>query len=344
MDARDLPWFSSGFRTVEAWRDAMCAHGYRVPVHLCHGLHEAMQYLDLTFAAAFRLLWVNGKIFVNGRVLVYDFSISDLWAAGKRPASTPPAGAIPPAVAWERDVLALIPATEEILRLDSAWCLTADSSPLMKLALWRPDEDDEDWRRFLLDFGDEVAAAAWKRPDRPEGVREDEEYARLKDLAFKDGETGLYNRRFFSMRLEGEVARHRRLNLPVSVVLLHLDGLGRFRDELGRAAAQEVLRTVAEVLLRHTRAINVLTRYDGELFAIVLVETSLAGARLYVDRIRYVLSNSTVGQGGRITARFAAAGLPNSKAAAPKDLFRLAQESLRAARRDPEAKRTNPDA
>ena len=39
MDAKDLLWFSSGFRTVEAWRDAMCAHGYRVPVHLCHGLH-----------------------------------------------------------------------------------------------------------------------------------------------------------------------------------------------------------------------------------------------------------------------------------------------------------------
>ena len=107
MDAKDLLWFSSGFRTVEVWRDAMCAHGYRVPVHLCHGLHEAMQYLDLTFPAAFRLLWVNSKIFVNGRVLVYDFSISDLWAAGKRPASTPPAGSIPPDVAWDRDVLAL---------------------------------------------------------------------------------------------------------------------------------------------------------------------------------------------------------------------------------------------
>jgi hypothetical protein len=158
MDAKDLLWFSSGFRTVEAWRDAMCAHGYRVPVHLCHGLHEAMQYLDLTFPAAFQLLWVNSKIFVNGRVLVYDFSIPDLWAAGKRPASTPPAGSIPSAVAWDRDVLALIPATEEVLRLDSAWCLTADSSPLMKLTLWRPGEDDEDWRQFLLEFGDE-----WRR-------------------------------------------------------------------------------------------------------------------------------------------------------------------------------------
>ena len=43
MDAKDLLWFSSGFRAVDAWREAMCANGYRVPVHLCHGLHEAMQ-------------------------------------------------------------------------------------------------------------------------------------------------------------------------------------------------------------------------------------------------------------------------------------------------------------
>ncbi len=214
----------------------------------------------------------------------------------------------------------------------------------MKLALWRPDEDDEDWRQFLLDFGDEVAAATWKRPDRQEGVREDQEYARLRELAFKDGETGLYNRRFFSMRLEGEVSRHRRLSHPVSVVLLHLDGLDRFRDELGRAAAQEVSRTVAGVLLRHTRAINVLTRYARELFAIVLVDTSLAGARLYVDRIRYVLSSSTVSHEGRITARFGAAGLPDCKAVAPEDLFRLAEQSLHATRREPEGKRTNPDA
>ena len=90
----------------------------------------------------------------------------------------------------------------------------------MKLALWRPDADDEFWRRVLLYFGDEVEAAAWKRPDRLEDVREDQEYARLKELAFKDGETGLYNRRLCSMRLEGEVSRHRRLNLPVSVALL----------------------------------------------------------------------------------------------------------------------------
>jgi GGDEF domain-containing protein len=100
---------------------------------------------------------------------------------------------------------------------------------------------------------------------------------------------------------------------------------------------------VAEILLRHTRAVNVLTRYDSELFAIVLVETSLAGARLYIDRIRYVLSSSTVGRDGRVTVRFGAAELPGSRAVDPQGLFRLAEESLHAAGREPEAQRTDLD-
>jgi PleD family two-component response regulator len=101
---------------------------------------------------------------------------------------------------------------------------------------------------------------------------------------------------------------------------------------------------VAEVLLGHTRGVNVLARYDSELFAVVLVETSLAGARLYVDRIRHVLSSSMVGHGGRVTARFGVAGLPDCKAVAPEDLFQRAEESLRPMRRQSEAKPANPDA
>src|SRR5215475_9095951 len=48
--------------------------------------------------------------------------------------------------------------------------------------------------------------------------------ARLKETSFKDDVTGLYNRRFFSLRLEEELSRYRRFNHPVSVVLLDLDG------------------------------------------------------------------------------------------------------------------------
>lgn len=225
--------------------------------------------------------------------------------------------------AWQQDVLALLPPPEDTAHLDRVWRLTADSSPLEKLTLWHPtDPGDLDLRRFLLDFGHRVRGA-----DSPH-------LAILKELAFKDDVTGLYNRRFFSIRLEEEVARHRRSGHPVSVVLLHLDGLRPINDEPGRVAGNETLCAMAEILLKQTRGINVVSRHDGGLFAIVMVETSGAGAQLYVDRLRYVLSSATFGHGHPVTARFGVASLPEDGAKTGQDLFRYADERLRAARPD----------
>jgi diguanylate cyclase (GGDEF)-like protein len=157
--------------------------------------------------------------------------------------------------------------------------------------------------------------------------------ARLKEFSFKDEVTGLYNRRFFSIRLEEEVSRYRRFNHPVSVVLLDLDGFKAVNDDLGHAAGDETLRGMAEILLRHSRGINVICRYGGDEFAILLVETSKAGARLYADRIRYVLSSSQFAHRRRVTASFGIASLPEDVAPTADDLIRAADEALYAAKR-----------
>ena len=69
---------------------------------------------------------------------------------------------------------------------------------------------------------------------------------------------------------------------------------------------------MAEILLRHSRGINVICRYGGDEFAVLLVETSKAGARLYADRIRYVLSSYQFAHGrprdGELRHRLAARG------------------------------------
>src|SRR5262245_27223628 len=95
--------------------------------------------------------------------------------------------------------------------------------------------------------------------------------AQLKEFSFKDEVTGLYNRRFFSIRLEEEVSRYRRFNHPVSVVLLDLDGFKEINDEQGHASGDETLRGMAEILLKHSRGINVICRYGGDEFAVLLV-------------------------------------------------------------------------
>jgi diguanylate cyclase (GGDEF)-like protein len=157
--------------------------------------------------------------------------------------------------------------------------------------------------------------------------------ARLKETSFKDEVTGLYNRRFFSLRLEEELSRYRRFNHPVSVVLLDLDGFKAVNDEFGHTVGDDTLRDVAQILMKHSRGINVVSRYGGDEFAVLLVETSKAGARLYADRIREVVSKYPFSHAKVITASFGVASLPDDEAGTAEDLFRAADEALYAAKR-----------
>jgi diguanylate cyclase (GGDEF)-like protein len=157
--------------------------------------------------------------------------------------------------------------------------------------------------------------------------------ARLKETSFKDEVTGLYNRRFFSLRLEEELSRYRRFNHPVSVVLLDLDGFKAVNDEFGHTVGDETLREVAQILMKHSRGINVVSRYGGDEFAVLLVETSKAGARLYADRIREVVAKHPFPHGKVVTASFGVASLPDDETGTAEDLFRASDEALYAAKR-----------
>jgi diguanylate cyclase (GGDEF)-like protein len=157
--------------------------------------------------------------------------------------------------------------------------------------------------------------------------------ARLKETSFKDEVTGLYNRRFFSLRLEEELSRYRRFNHPVSVVLLDLDGFKAVNDEFGHTVGDDTLREVAQILMKHSRGINVVSRYGGDEFAVLLVETSKAGARLYADRIREVVAKHPFPHGKVVTASFGVASLPDDETGTAEDLFRASDEALYAAKR-----------
>jgi diguanylate cyclase (GGDEF)-like protein len=157
--------------------------------------------------------------------------------------------------------------------------------------------------------------------------------ARLKETSFKDEVTGLHNLRFFSLRLEEELSRYRRFNHPVSVVLLDLDGFKAVNDEFGHTVGDETLREVAQILMKHSRGINVVSRYGGDEFAVLLVETSKAGARLYADRIREVVAKHLFPHGKVVTASFGVASLPDDETGTAEDLFRASDEALYAAKR-----------
>src|SRR5437660_12139897 len=157
--------------------------------------------------------------------------------------------------------------------------------------------------------------------------------AKLKETSFKDEVTGLYNRRFFSLRLEEEISRFRRFNHPVSIVVLDLDGFKTVNDEFGHAVGDDTLRDIGQILMKHSRGINVVSRYGGDEFAVLLVETAKSGARLYADRIRQVVATFPYSHGKRVTASFGVASLPDDEASTSEELCRAADGALYAAKR-----------
>src|SRR5881628_2273632 len=155
--------------------------------------------------------------------------------------------------------------------------------------------------------------------------------ARLEDLSFKDALTDVYNRRYFSVRIEEESRRHLRFAEPVSLVLLDLDRFKDVNDRFGHRAGDEALREVAQVLLKHSRNFTVVTRYGGDEFAVLLVNTGKDGAVAYGERIREIIAEHAFAH-GTVTVSLGVASLPED-AASGDDLVVAADKAMYEAKR-----------
>jgi diguanylate cyclase (GGDEF)-like protein len=134
--------------------------------------------------------------------------------------------------------------------------------------------------------------------------------ARLEDLSFKDPLTDVYNRRYFMIRMEEEWKRHTRFGEALSLALLDLDHFKDVNDRFGHRAGDEALRDTARLLLKHSRSFSVVTRYGGDEFAIILVNTAQAGALTYAERVRSVVEDHAFHHGA-VTVSLGVASLPD---------------------------------
>jgi diguanylate cyclase (GGDEF)-like protein len=123
--------------------------------------------------------------------------------------------------------------------------------------------------------------------------------------ATTDALTGLPNRRQLMAQMETEVNRAGRSGRPLSLALLDVDRFKAINDSHGHPAGDAVLQAVAAELRRVTRGDDVLGRFGGEEFAVLMPDTSLAKARLAGERLRAAVSRKTIhfpdGSSGRVT-------------------------------------------
>ena len=124
-------------------------------------------------------------------------------------------------------------------------------------------------------------------------------HKRLDELARTDSLTGLANRREAETRLAAEVRRFERSHQSFAVLMLDIDHFKRINDVHGHDIGDRVLENFAEVLRTSTRSIDLIARWGGEEFLLVLPGTDLRGAGVVADSIRKRLANTPFTVGDR---------------------------------------------
>lgn len=111
-------------------------------------------------------------------------------------------------------------------------------------------------------------------------------YKEVEQLSYTDGMTELHNFRYFELRLKEEVVRHKRTRSGLSLLILDVDNFKNYNDTMGHPAGDDVLRKIAAILKESVRENDIVSRYGGEEFAVILPVVDKEGARILAERIR----------------------------------------------------------
>ncbi len=159
----------------------------------------------------------------------------------------------------------------------------------------------------------------------------------LRNQSIRDPLTGLYNRRYLEEMLERETRRAIRSEQGLGVLMLDLDHFKKFNDTYGHEAGDTVLRETAAFLLKSVRAEDIVCRFGGEEFLVILPQANLKVSQARAERIRSKLRELTVlhqGQPvGRITVSVGVSELP-AHGTTPQELIEGADAALYRAKKE----------
>lgn len=116
-------------------------------------------------------------------------------------------------------------------------------------------------------------------------------FQQVEQLAYYDGLTSIFNRRWFERRIAEEIDRATRYTSTLSVIMIDIDHFKRVNDEFGHLLGDEVLRSVSQLFVQALRKLDVCCRYGGEEFSIILPETAGSKAVLVAEKLRKLVAD-----------------------------------------------------
>lgn len=174
----------------------------------------------------------------------------------------------------------------ENINFQSELCLdlAINDVKLAKLSLFSYENVDYSSFQFFETVKSEIALIAKIR----------NLYAQTKYLSITDGLTSLYNRRYFFENIEREFARSLRYKSPLSVAMLDIDYFKKINDTYGHQAGDEILKFLANTMLKALRKTDLIFRYGGEEIIILLPETDIYKSVIPLERLRVAIEKSLV--------------------------------------------------
>jgi diguanylate cyclase (GGDEF)-like protein len=126
------------------------------------------------------------------------------------------------------------------------------------------------------------------------GLRRSYLYRKIQEIAISDGLTGIFSRRYFFERFCEEVERSCQFNHQFGFLMVDVDHFKRHNDQYGHLVGDMILREVARVIKGNLRQIDIVGRYGGEEFAIILSETDKSGTLFAAERIRRSVEDTRI--------------------------------------------------
>jgi len=154
-------------------------------------------------------------------------------------------------------------------------------------------DDIDGLAAFAADFAAEIEEHIGAPRDAAQAAstERDERFEALEQLAATDPLTGLANRRGCEKSIAGEISRAEREKKPLSCIMLDIDRFKQVNDTMGHQAGDQVLRELSAMLRQSVRAYDIVARWGGEEFLLVLPGADLEAARQLAERIRVGVEN-----------------------------------------------------